>query len=77
MNEVINVQLVDFKITSSNELVRHNDDGSYTVLLNSRQASNRLKDAYKHAIGHIERGECDERSDSVQNIEMKAHEVIS
>jgi len=73
MNEVINVQLVDFKITSSNELVRHNDDDSYTILLNSRQASNRLKDAYKHAIGHIRRGECDERNDSVQNIEFKAH----
>ena len=77
MNEVINVQLVDFKITSSNELVRHNDDGSYTVLLNSRQASNRLKDAYKHAIEHIRRGECDERNGSVQNIESKAHGVLS
>lgn len=73
MNEVINVQLVDFKITSSKELVRHNEDDSYTILLNSRQASNQLKKAYKHAIGHIGRKECDNRNGSVQDIEYSAH----
>ncbi len=75
MNEVINVQLVDFKITSSNELVRHNPDDSYTILLNSRQASNRLRDAYKHAIGHIKRNECDDRERSVQDVEYSAHDL--
>lgn len=74
MKEVINVQLVDFKITSSKELVRHNDDDSYTILLNSRQASNQMQKAYNHALGHIHRGECDNREDSVQSIETKAHD---
>ena len=74
MKQIINVQLIDFGVTSINEVVRHNDDDSYTILLNSRQASNRLKDAYEHALGHIGRGECDIRDGLVQNIETIAHQ---
>lgn len=74
MKQTINVQLLDFGVTSINELVRHNDDDSYTILLNSRQASNRLKDAYKHALGHISNGECDTRDGLVQSIETVAHQ---
>lgn len=70
----INVQLVDFKVTSSDEMVRHNEDGSYTILLNSRQATNRQISAYKEALGHIMRGECDQRDGNVQEIEYDAHE---
>ena len=68
----INIQLIDFKVTTAYEMVRANDDGSYTILLNSRQASNQLKKAYDHAVNHIMRGDCD-RHGNVQEIEYNAH----
>lgn len=70
----INVVLVDFKISSVDELVRHNEDDSYTILLNSRQAPNRLERAYRHAIRHISNGDFDDRDRNVQEIEALAHE---
>jgi len=69
---MINVQVFDFGITSSNEFVRHNEDGSYTICLNARQASNRLRDAYAHALDHIREG--DFESDlTADEIESKRH----
>lgn len=68
---MINVQLIDFHITSSYEAVRKNEDGSYTILLNSRQASNQLRKAYLHALGHIRRD--DWSKEDVQRIEGEAH----
>ena len=69
---MINVQVFDFGITSSNEFVRHNEDGSYTICLNARQASNRLKDAYDHAMSHIKEGDF-ESDMSADEIESKRH----
>ena len=69
---IINVQLVDFRVTTSYEMVRSNEDGSYTILLNSRQAPNLLKKAYLHALEHIRRD--DWKKDNVQEIEAEAHE---
>lgn len=67
----INVQYVDFHITTAYEAVRKNEDGSYTILLNSRQAPNLLREAYLHALKHIERDDWS-RSD-IQQIEGEAH----
>lgn len=71
MNDV-NVQLVDFHITTSYEMVCQNEDGSYTILLNSRQADNQIKKACQHALRHIENGDFEKRG-SVQEIEYDAH----
>lgn len=73
MNENINVKLVDFKITTSDESVRANEDGSYTILINSRQATNRQATAYRDALRHIKRGDCDQRGGDVQEIECDVH----
>ena len=70
----INVVLVDFKISSVDELVRHNEDDSYTILLNSRQATNRLRRAYDHAMWHIENGDFDRENIDIQEVESIAHE---
>lgn len=70
----INVQLVDFKITTSYELVRRNEDDSVTILLNSRQASNQLRKAYTDAIKHLRRGHCDSHGGNVQEMESEVHE---
>ena len=69
----LNVQFVDFKTSAVDELVRHNEDDSYTILLNSRQAVNRLETAYRHALWHIHNN--DFQSGDINEIEAKAHEM--
>ena len=69
------VHLVDFGITSADEVVRENSDGSYTILLNSRQASNRLHEAYNHAMEHILSGDLDNDHLNVQKIESIRHGI--
>lgn len=68
----INVHLVDFKVSSIYELVRHNEDDSYTILLNSRQAHNKLEQAYNHAVRHIRNGDFEKRG-NIQDLEHNAH----
>lgn len=55
----VNVYVIDFGITSSDEFVRKNEDGSYTIAINARQATNRQKEAYRHALEHIYREDFD------------------
>ena len=69
----LNVQLVDLKTNAVDELVRQNEDGSYTILLNRRQATNRLRIAYKHALWHIRNDDFSNRDGDIQDIEATAH----
>lgn len=71
----LNVKLVDLKTTAVDELVRRNEDGSYTILLNRRQATNRLQAAYKHALWHIRNNDFDNKDGDVQEIEAVAHDM--
>ena len=71
----LNVQLVDLKTTAVDELVRRNEDGSYTILLNRRQATNRLQTAYKHALWHIQNNDFDNKDGDIQEIEFMAHDM--
>ena len=71
----LNVQLVDFKTSAIDEVVRHNEDDSYTILLNSRQASNRLEKAYRHALWHITNHDFENKDGNIQEIELTAHEM--
>ena len=75
MTNNINVKLVDFKSSAVDELVRRNEDDSYTILLNSRQASNRLERAYRHAMWHIENNDFDNHVSGINDIEATAHEM--
>ena len=71
----VNVQLIDFHSDKSNEMVIPNEDGSYTVLINSRSACNKQLEAYNHALKHIE-NEDFEKSD-IQKIEAMTHTACS
>lgn len=71
----INVQLVDLKTTAIDEIVRHNEDDSYTILLNRRQATNRLRTAYKHALWHIQNDDFQNKTGDIQEIEATAHDM--
>lgn len=69
----INVQLVDFPVGSKgHEAVTPNEDGSYTIFINSRDASNIQREAYLHAIEHI-KNEDFAPGKNVQEIEARAH----
>ncbi|EEG48285.1 hypothetical protein [Blautia hydrogenotrophica] len=67
----VNVVLMDFPNTKEKELVTPNDDGSYTIFINSRFNYETQLKAYIHAIQHIEAG--DFEKENVQEIEMIAH----
>ena len=73
MDPDVYVKIIDFKITSADELIRLNADGSFTILINARSASNRQEEAYRHALNHIKNN--DFYKDSVQAIEYNAHKT--
>lgn len=73
MTPDVNVNLVDFHSTKGNEMIIPNEDGSYTILINSRSATNKQLEAYRHALEHIQNG--DFQRQDVQQIETVAHNL--
>lgn len=69
----INVQMIDLKTTKVKETVTCNEDGSYTIFLNTRFTQEQLNDAYIHAPNHIIRADFDKHTSSVDTIEAYAH----
>lgn len=55
-----------------NEVVTENEDGSYTIFINSRMNYEKQMKAYLHAMKHIT-GD-DFQKDDVQSIEYLAHD---
>lgn len=54
-----------------NEVVTENEDGSYTIFINSRLNYEKQMKAYLHAMKHITGN--DFQKDDVQSIEYLAH----
>ena len=73
MTDEVYVVLLDFKTTKSREMVTANEDGSYTIFINSRMSRDIQEKAYQHALGHIRSGDFD--MEDVQQIEVTAHEL--
>lgn len=71
----VNIVVIDFKTSKGKEMVVPNEDGSYTILINSRLSYDSQLKAYKHAMRHINNNDF-EKSD-VQPIECSAHELSS
>ena len=69
------VHVIDFKTTAADEMVRENEDGTFTILLNARSAPNRQKKAYEHAMEHIRQGDLDQEELDVNQIEMIRHGI--
>lgn len=70
----VNVVLLDFKTSKGNEMISANEDGTYTILINSRLSYAGQLKAYEHAIKHIQQN--DFEKNSVQKIEYEAHSNI-
>lgn len=75
MTPDVNVVVIDFKTCKGKEMVVPNEDGSYTILINSRLTYASQLKAYEHAMRHINNNDF-EKSD-VQPIECSAHELSS
>lgn len=65
------VHLLDLP-TKTREAISINEDGSYTVVLNSKLSRRTQFEAFLHAVEHIKRKDF-ESYDSVQSIEHSAH----
>ena len=66
------VKLIDLPL-SINGLTTENDDGSYTIFLNSRASSAQQQAAYEHELEHIN-GLDFEKSDA-DKIEQHTHDA--
>lgn len=75
MTPDVNVVVMDFKTSKGKEMVVPNEDGSYTILINSRLTYASQLKAYEHAMRHINNNDF-EKTD-VQPIEYSAHELSS
>lgn len=73
MTPDVNVAVIDFKTCKGKEMVVSNEDGSYTILINSRLTYDSQLKAYEHAMRHIRNNDF-EKSD-VQEIEYSAHRL--
>jgi len=76
MDEVVNVFLVNFPNTKGYEMCVENPDGSYTILINAKMSSERQKEAYLHALDHIQNHDFEKDWLSVQQIEAEAHGLV-
>lgn len=68
-----NVQIVDFKQNSPRATHVLNDDGSYTIFINSRLSYNQQRNSYLHEIEHIKNEDLYNHLDS-DYIECIRHE---
>lgn len=70
MTPDVNVILWNFP-NNGREMVVANEDGSYTILINSKLSDEGRMKAYEHAMKHINND--DFERESVQEIEVSAH----
>ena len=71
LTEAIGVYFLDMDVRIHEQVV-YNEDGSFTILINSRIGNAAQMDAYRHAIAHIMNHDF-EKSDA-DEIELLAHE---
>ena len=69
-NIVVNIELKDFPVPGR-EMVILNEDGSYTILINSKLNWESQMKGYIHAMRHIFGEDFDKNN--VQEIEKEAH----
>lgn len=68
---MVNVFFKDFP-TKVDEMVTLNEDGTYSVFINSRLSHDGALRAYKHALNHIKHGDFFKSSDELNTFETEA-----
>lgn len=51
------VKLVDFPVCTCGGIIMLNDDGTYTILINSRLSHAQNLDSLRHELNHIKNGD--------------------
>lgn len=67
-----NVFFINFPNTKADELVTLNEDGSYSIFINSRLSHEAALKAYTHALNHIKNGDFFKSSDELNTFETEA-----
>lgn len=65
------VRLVDFPVCTCGGIILLNDDGTYTILINSRLSHDQNLDSLRHELNHIKNGDF-YRDDPIEQIEKEA-----
>ena len=65
------VKLVDFPVCTCGGIIMLNDDGTYTILINSRLSHAQNLDSLRHELNHIKNGDFF-RDDPIAQIEREA-----
>lgn len=73
MTPDVNIVLLNLPVKEK-EAVTENEDGTFTIIINSRLSYDEQLKAYHHAMHHIEND--DFSKNDVQSIEAIAHEVV-
>ena len=70
----VNTILLDTPTPIKGQTIK-NEDGSYSIFLNARMASNQIEKTFEHEIEHIKNE--DFEKEQVQRIEAYAHSLKS
>lgn len=65
------VKLVDFPVCTCGGIIMLNDDGTYTILINSRLSHAQNLDSLRHELNHIKNGDFF-RDAPIEQIEKEA-----
>lgn len=65
------IKLVDFPVCTCGGIIMLNDDGTYTILINSRLSHAQNLDSLRHELNHIKNGDF-YRDDPIGQIEKEA-----
>lgn len=65
------IKLVDFPVCTCGGIIMLNDDGTYTILINSRLSHAQNLDSLRHELNHIKNGDFF-RDDPIVQIEREA-----
>lgn len=73
MTDYINVVLIDFNNTTVPATSTVNDDGGYTIFINSRMSADKQKDSYIHELQHILKMDFEAKHTNVDMLEACRH----
>ena len=74
MNEDIFVHYLD--LGSAKSTITHNEDGSYSIFINSRLSREQQVTEYMHELQHILSDDFNRRHETVDRLEYYAHRLI-
>ena len=76
MTPDVNIVLLDFRDRPGREMVVENEDGSFTIIINSRLSTQGQRDAYYHARRHIDNDDFEKERDNITSLDLQLQIVL-